>query len=325
MRDQEKDDQENSEHGIGFGRLFCDNCGSAWQSDAVSCLNCGHEEYTEDGAYIRPGSPRPARDNTRIDIWPLTGLKFPSETPMVLDGGPGTGKTTMLMLMQPNGIWSTEQKVPALTDRLHDLGIPESGIEIKQVKGKYPVPDQNNYLLGVDSITSASMGEEWYHELIEWSTEPEAGRRLVAILQNIKAGVYAGSAELPHGADICVHLERDWVTGLCIAEVWKNRHGALMTRYYSVGETVTRPDFNGPYALKNSKEGPRICEAGSRGSVYAEHDDSRCKAYVGCDKKNLIWEHIAARFTIDNGICWRGPNPVHVEGCPHHGESIHRG
>ena len=297
-------------------RLYCENCATPIGEDDLCCPNCYETIFAEGEAFITRDSPLPVGWDQSFTEWPLTGIKFPPETTMVLDGGPGTGKTTILMMMGPDAIWSTEQKVPALARRIHQLGVPEDGIRLRQIGGAVVTPDLDNYTLGVDSITSAKLGEQWYHDLVEWASTPNKSRRLIAILQNVKAGVYAGGADIPHGADLCIHLERDHSTGLMVMSVWKNRHGGLVTRYYSLGLRVGRPEFIGAIAIRNTGDGPRICDPKDKGSVMIKADDLPCNTYCGSGAP-LMWWEVAERFCVDNRICWHGEEMIsHAEGCP---------
>ncbi|MFQ5626851.1 MAG: hypothetical protein ACE5FM_09395, partial [Methyloligellaceae bacterium] len=201
--------------------------------------------------------PKPALPAGIEAPWPLSGLVLPAGNILFLSGEPGQGKTTLLHSFAPNRFDSSEQQVPILVHRFKQL-FPDTHTTVHFKSSRKPqAPPVGGGVWAIDSLTNLANGEEWYestfHDWIKCEEEfaADAGRERwgIATAQATKAGEYRGSSQVPHLADICVHLVHDHDLGLPAAEIWKNRYGATDRRYFELGERLTRPQFTGPFGI----------------------------------------------------------------------------
>jgi hypothetical protein len=276
-------------------------------------------------AVLRAGGPAPLVPEGKTPGWPLEGVVVPPGNIICISGEPGSGKTTLVYQFGPNVADSTEQVIAVMAARYRQVNkSPGQSIHLRAGRDPLPPPPGDG-TWSQDSVSNLSDGENWYKEtFFDWvhcsgAFKRDLGRKRwgIAVLQATKAGEYRGTAEVPHLADICVHLAEDDDLGLHMAERWKDRYNPEGRTYYELGETITKPEFSGIFGVKNDSPGFKFIPDWSRSSSWFPDDlvNPGCKAVASIPegrtpqwsrrKRDSVVPSPAERFCHIHDVCYR--------------------
>lgn len=250
--------------------LWCYDCGYAVPVDVISCPACG-------GGDITDGPTRPEVEIQReADAfpWPWELLSFPPGFALVLNGGPGLGKTSLAALLRPQH-WLTNEMQPAEVGAFMRRIAPGARVPMvhithdpDEVAGALLAAGRGD-LLVIDSVTGLGLegGPVALRAMRGWA-QRNAGR-VVAINQVAKDDRGAGRMRLAHDPDVVAYVRGD-VAGRRRLDVTKNRGGRLFSAVYTFDKRgqLALPSFKGAYSVEGDPGSYRLAPVPTDGAKW---------------------------------------------------------
>jgi hypothetical protein len=295
-----------------------------------ACVACGGKRAEPDLA--RPTIDVP-NDVIRFDFpWDL--LPWPTQGTVVVEGGPGSGKSSLADLLEPELYMSREMEPKVVGAVGRRIKPRHEGILVKMVKNAEMIErilaDTKKGPVVMDSLTALpSMKEALIaaHLVNTWAKKHN--ERALAIVQVNKSGEGAGFMQIPHLFDTVVELAPDpW--GMRIFRVTKSRWCSVASRYWTFNDKgkIGRPSFDAaysvegspgeywlhPYPMPGAKWAGLLQFLDKAEALTAPDNGVACAALTAKYMKNGFVEppDKAERknFAIDNGLFWIDPTSI---------------
>lgn len=257
---------------IETGRC-CYRCALPITEDEIRvCPRCGSTDV--DNRRARPAKFIP-REKLKLPH-PWSEVALENGGMVLLTGGPGSGKTSICMALEPKTVSTSEQQV--------DM-VAAIWFRINKGKGNVPIfsacktaEDLEMDLMQlekgdigiVDSISQIALGPKTGEIMRRAMGRAQAiGACIVFIAQFTKDGEMYGPNELKHLVDVVAEIPRD-KSGLRRLTVEKNRYGDLSSTYFSISENgVGVQSFDWAYSVEGPPGGYELRLFPGGGTKYA--------------------------------------------------------
>lgn len=254
-------DQNTSEWSIQ-NRRVCFECSRPVpdENDEI-CPYCGSQDIDE--RHARPSKTEPIVIPTAPFPWNHQALRHGCT--LILTGGPGSGKTSSCIKLDPKLYVTTEQEIQEVAHAWYRLMPHRPAPLISNVYAPHELYEDLAFLeageIGVvDSISQFSDGPEASKIMKKVIEETRRkGAILIFIAQFTKAGDMKGPNMLNHMVDAIVEIPDDPL-GMRQLTAKKNRFGDLWSQYFTFtkhGELVEQP-FDYAYTVEGSAGNYRL-------------------------------------------------------------------
>jgi DNA-directed RNA polymerase subunit RPC12/RpoP len=312
----------------GRDTVYCYRCATPIKKDMVQCPRCGSTDLYD----VRAAQPTiEAPDDVRIFAPPWDMLPWPTQGSVSVTGPPGSGKSSLLALIEPSEWLTKEQDPKPVAAMFRRLGLKMPRIirveTVEHVAEALSMVTRGPVVL--DSLTAFGLIEalQIAHVLSAWSSEND--NRVAAVLQVNKMGQSAGYMELQHLFDACVEIGAD-PFGVRAFHVWKSRWSPLGDRYWRFGKKgrIESPRFKGSYSVEGLPGSYHLHPFPMKGSKWAGllawadvgcvlHPGSASAAIRAHYMPNgfLDPEDVDERrlFAEEHGLVWLEPEEVMIE------------
>lgn len=308
-------------------KAYCYRCGSPWPTDAIACPACRSTDKSFGEA--RPVVSTP--DNSVRFPFPWDLLPWPKQGTACIVGGPGSGKSSLCLLLGPSLYLSREMEpkvIGSIARRVRpDLEVPkivmvetadDVEIALRDVtKGPIILDSATALETPKDALRAAKIVDSWAKKHDE---------RAAVIIQINKSGESAGFMQIPHLFDTVVELDPDpW--GVRALRVPKSRWTSTGARYWTFDEKgqIGRPRFDAAYSVEG-KPGEYWLHpyplTGAKWTGVLRFLESTQTLAGGCASAAIGASYMDSgfvcppdiserkRFALENGLLWIDPDDL---------------